>query len=177
MRPRTSAPWRDLARHHQIGEQPRHRRQAPLDRRRGQACFAVTQPHHVGVDARTALRSDERQHILCRHISRLLVDLGEEHPQVRRRRQQRVAASSCLHELEIAVDDWMAETRRRINLRGASLTVDRSRQSGFLSALAPVPPTDTEKHRGLPAYLHFIRALSSLGGDEPRPGVVKASPT
>ena len=61
------------------------------------------------VEQRRALRGDEPKHVVDADVGRLLVDLGEEHPQVRCRGQQRVVPSSGFDELQIPVDNRMAQ--------------------------------------------------------------------
>jgi hypothetical protein len=100
-----------------------HRGQATSDRPGRQARLSIAQPDHRPV---AALVSQEVEHISRDNIGRLLLDNREEPLEVERHRPERVRPGPASHELQVAVDEWMAKrqaplTRRR---RGPDETRD-----------------------------------------------------
>jgi hypothetical protein len=74
----------------------------------------VDVPAKVAADRRPAgaLRGHERQNISRSHILGLLVDHGEEHLQIERRRQHRVRPAPPRHEPQIVIQQRRTQHRR-----------------------------------------------------------------
>jgi len=98
-----------LSAQHQITEQPRQRRQAALDGARRQTGLTVYETDYPTVALRLALLGDEGEDIRRRNLHWCLVDDLEERLQVRRRRHHGVVPGARRHELEITVQDRIAE--------------------------------------------------------------------
>jgi hypothetical protein len=76
------------------------------DRARRQTGLAVRHPHHCPV---AALMGQELEHVRRPHGHRVLRHDREEHLQIERHRPQRVRPAPARDELEIAVDERIAE--------------------------------------------------------------------
>jgi hypothetical protein len=114
--------------------------------------LAVLQTHHPGAAARSALGLDEPQHIRGANCGRLFHHLGEEHLEVIGDGEQRIRTSPRGDELEIVIEQWMAErddpklvARRRLDQAGGHhrQTGGHHRQKGLRSR-DPTPTNGDE---------------------------------
>ncbi len=95
---------------HQIAEQARHRSQPALHRRRRQTGTSVADPHHVAhTGSGPLLAGDEGQHVLRRHLGRLLADEPEEDLQVVGIGPHRARSAPGRRELQEFVDHLVAD--------------------------------------------------------------------
>ncbi len=121
-----------LSAQHQVAEQPRQRRQAALDGACRQTGFTVYEPDHRAVTPRLALLGDEGKDIGRRDLRWCLVDDVEERLQVRRRRHHGVVSGAELNELEISIQDRIAQS----NLTALCVIICSSHRT-----LPSAPPT------------------------------------
>lgn len=90
--------------------EPGHRAEATSNRPRRQTRLPITHTNHRAI---AALVGEEVEPVSGDDLDGFLVDDQEERLQVERHRPKRVRPGSTGHELQVAVDEWMAKREAR----------------------------------------------------------------
>jgi hypothetical protein len=137
----------------QVFVQARDRGQSALDRAGRQPLFPVFDPYDRRALAGLSLSLDEPEHVSSDDLAGLLVDHGEEDLQIEGRREHSVGTSPCSHQIEVGIEQRIAEPDQLASARTAG--TDQAWCEGHRQApieqVSPAPEPG-RPGKGSPAY-------------------------